>query len=308
MNTRWRLRVLEGVHAGATSGLAAGSYSVGSDFDCDIAVLDDGVSRRHLSLELAADGAYLSVCDGAAVSVDAEALIGDGKVALAKGSVVHCGAMAFTVEPPGPPAASSHGNDADLPKEMVGRRSAKPVRGRRWLLGAPVVAVLIALSAASWQLFHMPAVPREINSAAPATVSGPPAPPAADEIVNRVREFVGDEDLVVERGVKGEVIVSGVTSGKSVQRQLQRIQADYAGTVEIRDEVSYVTHEAPRQVQLPQRITDVHVGEVRWFRTADGGRYFEGSQLDDGAEVVRIGLDAIVFRREGRLTQFRPAN
>jgi hypothetical protein len=302
VSKRWQLRILQGVHTGATHELATGSYDIGSDFAGDIALLDANVAPRHLRLSIEAAGAYVEAYDGAPLSINGTPPTVNGRVLLGATDLVECGGTAFRVEalPESMPAAQPP--EEDQPSDARSPGAAQRMSRWRWSVIVPVLAMVLAPGVALWQLLHAP------EARAPLSPAQHPAPvPPRDDIVSRVREFVGDEHLVIQRGSKAEVIISGVTHAKGAREQVQRIRAEYAGAVEIKDEVSYVEDEAPRQVELPQRITDVRAGPVRWFRTADGDRYFEGSQLQDGAEVVRIGLDAIVFRRAGRLTEYRPA-
>jgi hypothetical protein len=44
---------------------------------------------------------------------------------------------------------------------------------------------------------------------------------------------------------------------------------------------------------------------ARYLQTANGARYFEGGQLQDGAEIVSIALDEVVFMKNGQRLRWR---
>jgi hypothetical protein len=49
------------------------------------------------------------------------------------------------------------------------------------------------------------------------------------------------------------------------------------------------------------------VGEAGYFKANDGTRYYEGSILKNGAEVVSIGSDQVIFRQGGKVFSYQAA-
>ena len=56
---------------------------------------------------------------------------------------------------------------------------------------------------------------------------------------------------------------------------------------------------------MPLRIVEVQADEPAHFRTADGARWFVGARLPDGAEVLRIEAEQVLFRRGDRTVAFK---
>lgn len=319
MNSGCNLIVQEGAHAGAAIALPEGAYLIGSDLDCDLVLLDHGVARRHLRLVVEAAGVRAERLADAAVSLH-EVAVADSSFSICDGDCIRLGnAVLRLIGIPAPPAPSPdifdetptlEIVDAELPAgvsapPVAAAESTPPPEKRRthpvfW--GLPLAVMVIGIGSFLGS--------RALQAAAPlraplASFSAPREEPR-DELVARVREFLGDDGLDVQRDLQGRIVVSGKTRAAVVKQQLSDIRNEFKETIEIVDRVAYVSdNNAQNTVRLSQRITDIHVGAVRWFQTTDGMRSFEGSVLDDGAEVVRISIDGIVFRRNGKLAIFK---
>lgn len=83
---------------------------------------------------------------------------------------------------------------------------------------------------------------------------------------------------------------------------------DARPALEVVDHVRDADPAAPRTATtlggtagIPE-ITTVFAGDgdQRYIETADGSRYFEGARLKEGATVVSIGPDEVVFERGGQ--------
>lgn len=310
-----KLLILEGVHAGAELFLAEGLYIIGAHLDCEVVLLDTGVDKQHLRLQVSGSQVNIERLGDAQVMLHGRAIEGKSFILL-DGDVVRLGGAAFSVVSvsAAPPdtgllhdqdqkavvAAVTEPEQSQLPRRRLARTLA-PLFILLLLVGGGMSFHLMGWGDAVAGRSTALSVAEPRKELAARTISVPDA-----DLVARVREFIVDDALDVRLDVPGRIIVSGSTKKGLVRDQIQRIAKEYAGAIEIIDKVSYVLDERKQnKLPLPQRITSVSVGRTSWFQTADGAKNFEGSKLADGAEVVRIGMDSIIFRRDGRLTIFR---
>jgi type III secretion protein D len=129
-----------------------------------------------------------------------------------------------------------------------------------------------------------------------------------DELVQRAREFLADPGIQPRYAGAGRLQLAGrpqqLTEAAELDRRLAQLRADLGQAVLLQDGLDRsqlrVAAAEPVVHPLPVRIAEVHADEPAHFRDADGARYFEGARLADGAEVVRIRADEILFRRHGR--------
>jgi len=329
--SKCRLFVTQGVHAEASLTLADGAHLVGADLGCDIVLVDPGVMPQHLILHVEGGRIRLERLSDVPVTINGS-VPDPGSPALHDGDVVGLGSAAFRltgVEAP-PVEATPSGADGEPPLlEIVGdaARAGRDTAGAEAAATAPeeeasqtgperrtprrhhplfwVLPLFIAVGGGG--AFFASQL---LQASVPLPLPAPPAadqlpPDQRDQLLDRVREFLSDDGLAIRRDPKGAIVVSGTTRMDAVPGELQEIRKEFKNTVEIVDRVTYVSdNKAAKTIRLPQRILDVHVGRISWFQTADGRRNFEGSVLDDGAEVVHIGIDRIVFRRNGKLAVF----
>ena len=129
-----------------------------------------------------------------------------------------------------------------------------------------------------------------------------------DELVQRAREFLVDPGSQPRYTGAGRLQLAGkpqqLTEAAALERSLSQLRADLGAAVTLADALDRsqlrVAAAEPVVHPLPVRISEVHADEPAHFRDAGGARYFEGARLADGAEVVRIRADEILFRRNGR--------
>ena len=129
-----------------------------------------------------------------------------------------------------------------------------------------------------------------------------------DELVQRAREFLADAGIQPRYAGAGRLQMAGkpqqLTEAAALDRRLAQLRADLGQAVLLQDALDRtqlrVAAAEPVVHPLPVRIAEVHADEPAHFRDAEGARYFEGARLADGAEVVRIRADEILFRRHGR--------
>lgn len=134
-----------------------------------------------------------------------------------------------------------------------------------------------------------------------------------DEVAQRARGFLDDRGITADYQGGGRIRVSGrpldTRSYAAMAQKLGRLRADVGDSIQIVDALDYAEMEQPNASPtvrpMPVRIAEVQADPPAHFRTADGARYFVGATLPDGAQVVRIGSDEILFRRENRLIRYR---
>lgn len=347
MSQDCRLVVLAGAHSGAEVALDDGVYLLGSDLGCDVVLLDSGVSARHLRLTVQQGRVSIerlvgsqALLHGVPVGAVLFKIVDKDEVAIGT-AVLGFRGVAEPLPDPVPPApeavpapepespesmppgpdplpeeAPIDLDDGTPTLEIVDETGAAPApevqavpaprqRLHPLVWGLPLAVVVIGLGAFAGSKALQASAPLRAPDARLAV----PAKQfeARDQLVARVREFLGDDRLSVQRDAQGRIVVSGKTQAKVVKQQIADIKNEFKQTIEIVDRVTYVSDNKPHStIRLPQRITDIYVGEeMRWFQTADGMRNFEGSVLEDGAEVVRINIDGIVFRKDGKLAIFK---
>lgn len=314
-----KLLILEGVHAGAELFLAEGLYMVGADLGCEVVLLDIGVDKQHLRLSVSGNHVNIERLGDAQVMLHGRAIEGKSFILL-DGDVVRLGGAAFSVasiaSQPLETAMAQDEGEKDAAAAEIGPEEGRLPRRRLARVLVPLLALLVLVGvggslrvlgggdAIAGLSQVPPAAERRRDDAVHA---GATAAAVADaDLVPRVREFIADDALDVRLDGAGRIVVSGTSKKGLVREQIQRIAKEYAGTIEIVDEVSYMLDEGKQsKIPLPQRITNVSVGRTSWFQTADGAKNFVGSKLADGAEVIRIDMDSVVFKRDGRLTVFR---
>jgi type III secretion protein D len=303
-----KLKVLEGLHAGAELDLPDGTYIIGSDLQCDLVLLDPGVEKQHLRLHVENRRVNAERLGDARTEVRG-ALVASKAFGIGDGDVVRLGPAAFSLVVPRDAAAGHSVDGQALPETQDYPPSGNPQEAlagngrRRIALALSILAFLVGTGAfIGLRAFEVP--PAKAGAFSPADTAPLPATSGQDYAA-RVREFILDDRLDVRLDPNGRIVVSGTTQKAEVREQIARLQKEFAKSVEIVDRISYVLDKTPpNRIQIPQRIVDISMGSPRWFKTADGTRNFEGSTMADGAEVIRIGMNGIVFRRNGKLTVF----
>jgi S-DNA-T family DNA segregation ATPase FtsK/SpoIIIE len=95
------LRVIAGLDAGRQMALSPAEVTVGRDEDCELSLLDDGISRRHFSVAAAPSGLRATVTDlGSANGTWVEGKRIATATEVEPGSVVEASDVAFTIAVP----------------------------------------------------------------------------------------------------------------------------------------------------------------------------------------------------------------
>jgi Inner membrane component of T3SS, cytoplasmic domain len=118
-----------------------------------------------------------------------------------------------------------------------------------------------------------------------------------DDLVQRVRGLLPDKSLQASYAGSGVVRVAGTSTSKALREEIQRLNSDLSDVVRIEDAITYkLPPEPPTLRPLPFRISGVSPGPNGSFGTDSGARYFVGSVLNDGAEVMAVRSDEIEFK------------
>lgn len=121
---------------------------------------------------------------------------------------------------------------------------------------------------------------------------------SAAALVEQLREALGAPDLQIGYDGQGQVRVEGTTADMAVKARLREIVQRRSRDIDDRVVLLDMRENKERaKLTLPLRITDVMLGEPAYFRSDNGGRYYVGATLPDGAEVMAIDEERILFRR-----------
>ncbi len=132
------------------------------------------------------------------------------------------------------------------------------------------------------------------------------------ELAQRAQEFLGDPGVRASYVSPGKLVLSGRAATRqavALNRRVQQLSEDLGVAVALDDRIDYGDLRAqvppPKDEPLPLRIVEVQADEPAFFRTADGGKFFVGARMPDGAEVVAVGAEQITFRKNGRSLAYR---
>jgi len=311
------VRITAGQHLGAQARLRDSPVRIGSAVDNDVVLRDDGVAAHHAELRRV-DGRWALYAGASPTLLPALELRRQGacvralhRIGMAEVIVSHCvrepreavpqpawqrylapglfvlaaalGAAVIVqfVKPAeaGMPAGVQGLAKEGWPDVRVVVNAAREVRIEGHVDDAPALERLRA-----WLRM------RGLGEAQASVRVG-------SELAARVREALGDTSLAVAYLPGGTVRVQGSSGNLQLRTQLQRLRSDMAGAATVEDRVVYTeAPEAPKFRPLPFRIVNVVPGENGSFTSDTGGRYFVGAVLPDGAEVLAIHVDGVMFR------------
>lgn len=313
----WTLKILNGLHQGAETRLDDGEYAIGRGERCEVLLCDEGIDAVHARLRIADGKPCLVPQDDAALTVNGEVPAAASEaVSLDDGDVVALGmvrmallreeaVVAPEVSPPGRvapgwDAPSKHGGFRPF---VLASSAIALAAGIGVYLSLPLDAV--AHTGPAPQRTHVAAsvAPQFADDRRPAAASDETQ---HDDVMYRVREFIGDPAISTHADAKGRIVLSGIARNSRTAAQIREAQKEFKKVVEIRDAVSYEVSEngSKQTVAMPVKIRNVFIGGTRYFTTADGTRYFEGGKLSDGAEVQSITMNRIVFVRNGKRIRY----
>jgi type III secretion system YscD/HrpQ family protein len=128
-----------------------------------------------------------------------------------------------------------------------------------------------------------------------------------NHLEQRAREFLDDPGLEISYQAGGKLRVTGASTRLETKFRQQQLVREMKGIVAFDDSAVYIVAEKkePPPV-MPVKIVSIYAGyeDRRYFKTDDATKYFEGSVMSDGAEVVSIDIREIVFKRAGKTITF----
>ncbi|MGW8393189.1 FHA domain-containing protein [Pseudoduganella sp. HUAS MS19] len=308
------LRILSGLHRGASLPLGAEHYVIGASDDADVVLLDPGVAGRHATLRHDGERWLLAALEGSVrgAAPDAE----QEEHVLAPGGSARIGAVWIGVadaaapwmEPPSLPAAMAGGAaHGAVPGAGRPARPAEPdpapsagKRGKRRsrAMWVPVAAGTVLAGAASLAFSARPAPPQVLPPAPalPAVLAAAPqaprTPPAA--LAQAFRKRLADVDMLRRFDLQldeGAWRMKGALDEEETLR-FRRILADFVKANHI---------EFPIDVQLggadtllPFQIQQLVTGNQASIVTSDGRRLYPGDEYK-GVRLTAIDGNRITF-------------
>lgn len=282
------LRILTGLHAGASRTLAAQEMIlVGSGDDCDIVLADNGVSRHHALVNIVGDTASLRALD-APLRVDGAPLLPGDPVELRALQRIQLGdaSIAFGGE--------RHPGWATLLPMAADAATARPQASRSRRL--PAIAALAVLSLASVAIFAA-VMPHKAETADAKTAL------AAMIQEFRIRDGRTSED------VNGNPVLSGTVDSSNTRDRIQeRLRAEgIAATLDLRtgDKIAEDVREVLRSQGLNAKTRYLGDGVVEAsgrFEDMEALRAASQSRAMFevvGVKQVRVDNKAVVAREPG---------
>ena len=144
---------------------------------------------------------------------------------------------------------------------------------------------------------------------------------SADDIVEQARRYLGEQDLSVDYAGQGRLIVSGNANNEAIHDKVARLSADLNSLLAVVDDVE--TPKRARSTPIARRGSDLADWEktlpspmvgltelpngMRYIQLANGRRYYEGSTLKSGDELVNIEADHLVVTKPTKKQPSKPS-
>ncbi len=261
--TRWSLRVLRGLHAGARSDGSGGCMLViGSADDCDMILADAGVAAHHAIVSVGTSGWTLRALEGP-VGVETVKIAPGDSIELDWFDVATLGPIALSI---GDADSTRWPELIELPQESPSDATAllRAQRRRRGLVAVVGVAVctVTLITAASWRTSHPT-----------------PSPSQRSLLEDSVRQ-VALENSEIAQDPQGNLRVSGLAESDTSVDQLREDLAarGVVADVDVRsgNDIARDVGEVLRLSGLPADTTYRGKGEV-----GIQGRFGNGKTLDE---------------------------
>jgi len=299
------LRILSGLHRGASLPLGGERYVIGASDDADVVLLDPGVAQRHATLRHDGEHWLLAALEGSVHSPASEAALEEH--ALAPGQSLRLGAVWVGVSAAGAPwieapaqtfaAAASSGPAArdSGPDAIAAPPAVKPRQRRRRAFLVPALAGTLLAGVASLALSARPdPATAPIAPAAPAAPVATPEPPSPAALGQAFRKRLADVDLLRRFDLQleeGSWRMKGALDEEETLR-FRRILAEFVKTNHI---------DFPIDVQLggadsllPFQIQQLVTGSQASIVTSDGQRLYPGDEYK-GVRLTAIEGNRITF-------------
>lgn len=327
------LAIASGLHRGASLELHNGTYFIGCDAGCDIVLRDESMAPRHVRIDCRASGCTLHD-----VRAEPPTAIQPVRVSRTQGMVrsdYEIEGIAIALAQRVPEAADASATQRNRP------RAARLVS---WTLGFGAVLTAVAWATAFRWNGHEPTIARQIvggsdallaqhfdavrfrqSSAGDLEIAGWVADSREQQrlrewlvrsqyknarfnvqpatvLIDQVRDVLAEPQLQLALA-EGGLLIQGETRDPAVKQRIQGLARELADTLVVHDRVAYTDARRPLG-PMPVKVRDVMIGNPGYFRTADGARYFEGSVLPDGAEVLAIESARIRLRLAGTVVVY----
>jgi hypothetical protein len=282
---RPQLEIVRGLHSGVHLDLSDGEYSFGPTPNADIVLRDGGVLAQHALLRVegrqvrieaiggavSVDGVNIAVGHGCRLRMPATLTIGEATLRLSRGA----------------------GADGMM----------KKLSGRPMEVAGGVLLCALAVTAVSEAMRSTPAEPSKsaltVSSAAVRPAAAPDTAAtmkqAADELETRLRAGGLNGVRVVSQdqriSVQGRVGDAQVPQWTAIQ---QWFDEKYGSSTVLTSNV--VVGQMTNTPLL--RLQAIWYGERPYIIADNGARYYEGSVLDSGWILQRIGDDSLLLRKE----------
>jgi hypothetical protein len=128
-------------------------------------------------------------------------------------------------------------------------------------------------------------------------------------VADSVAQLIGAANVQARYQPGKRIVLSGTVEDARLQTRVRRIIKEMGAEVEIVDAIAYRVSEAEssdtksKAASQKLRVSMVGTGNPRYIETAEGKRYFEGSRLGDGSELVAISESSLTLKRDGKTTQ-----
>ena len=306
------LRILSGLHRGASLPLGGERYVIGSSDDADVVLLDPGVADRHATLRHDGERWLLAALEGSVRAAGSDAELEEYHLAPGDSARIGAvwigisGALASWSEPPpalpasvaGPGPGAEPGQGA-RPAAQVPPASAAAASKRRsramWVpVAAGTVLAGVASLAFSARSAPAPAMPAPAALAVVPQVSRPT--PAG--LAQAFRKRLADVDMLRRFELQldeGEWRMKGALDEEETLR-FRRILADFVKANEIKFPIDVQLGGA--DTLLPFQIQQLVTGNQASIVTSDGQRLYPGDEYK-GVRLTAIDGNRITFAGRG---------
>lgn len=303
--TGLELRVLSGLHRGASLPLGGERYVIGASDDADVVLLDPGVAGRHATLRHDGERWLLAALEGNIRGAGSDEELEEHL--LASGDSARIGAVWISVanaaapwiEPPAAPpgsfggAADSAGTRPAPPEPPPPARKAGKRRRRAMWVPLAAGAVMVGVGSLAFSARSAPA-PAMASAPAPLAVVAPASKPTPAALAQAFRKRLADVDMLRRFDLQleeGAWRMKGALDEEETLR-FRRILADFvkANHIEFPIDVQLGGADALLPFQIQQLVT----GNQASIVTTDGQRLYPGDEYK-GVRLTAIDGNRITF-------------
>jgi type III secretion system YscD/HrpQ family protein len=126
-----------------------------------------------------------------------------------------------------------------------------------------------------------------------------------ESLRRQILGYLAERNIQLTYQGQGTFVASGRALSHRFAQRAAELTNELRGVIQLDIDAVEAPRAPSEKRPLPLRIVSVQVSAPAQFSTSDGVRYFVGARLPDGAEVVSIQPDRVLFRREGRSIIFQ---